>query len=76
MQFIREASDSAIDETSNRRRRQTWGDEDELMAEQEERRRRQKLNKEFKQFAEKIKEVVRLQHSRLVIIHAFVGLVW
>ena len=59
MQFVREATDASIDETSNRRRRQNYGDEDELIAEQEERRRRQKLNKEFKVFAEKISEVVR-----------------
>jgi nucleosome binding factor SPN SPT16 subunit len=58
VQFLREASDAAFDETSNRRRRFHHGDEDELAAEQEERRRRQKLNREFKLFAEKIYEVV------------------
>ena len=58
IQFIREASESAFDETSNRRRRTNWNDEDELAAEQEERRRRQKMNKEFKAFADKISEVV------------------
>ncbi|KAI3637175.1 hypothetical protein MIR68_004881 [Amoeboaphelidium protococcarum] len=56
IQFIREATDASFDETGNRRRR-NFGDEDELMAEQEERRRRQKLNREFKVFAEKIGEV-------------------
>jgi nucleosome binding factor SPN SPT16 subunit len=56
VQFVREATDAQVDETSNRRRRQHYGDDDELMAEQEERRRRQKLNKEFKTFAEKLKE--------------------
>lgn len=57
IQFLREASEAAFDETSNRRRRYQHGDEDELMAEQDERRRRQKLNKEFKAFAEKVHEI-------------------
>jgi nucleosome binding factor SPN SPT16 subunit len=58
VQFIREASEAAFDETSNRRRRTNYNDEDELASEQEERRRRQKMNKEFKAFADKIGEVV------------------
>ncbi|OZJ06388.1 hypothetical protein BZG36_00744 [Bifiguratus adelaidae] len=56
IQFYREASDVQYDETGNRRRRHNYGDEDELEAEQEERRRRAALNREFKQFAEKITE--------------------
>ncbi|ORZ39360.1 FACT complex component Spt16 [Catenaria anguillulae PL171] len=56
VQFYKEVSDAAFDETGNRRRRQTYGDEDELQQEQEERRRRVKLNKEFKDFAEKISD--------------------
>ncbi|OBZ84460.1 FACT complex subunit spt16 [Choanephora cucurbitarum] len=57
IQFYREASDIQFDETGNKRRnRHLYGDEDELEMEQEERRRRANLNKEFKQFAEKIAE--------------------
>lgn len=40
-----------------------YGDEDELESEQEERRRRANLNKEFKTFAEKIAEAVRIKHK-------------
>ncbi|KAI7889566.1 FACT complex subunit-domain-containing protein [Mucor mucedo] len=57
IQFYREASDIQFDETGNKRRnRHLYGDEDELESEQEERRRRANLNKEFRQFAEKIAE--------------------
>ncbi|EIE81524.1 hypothetical protein RO3G_06229 [Rhizopus delemar RA 99-880] len=56
IQFYREASDMQYDETGNKRRRHMYGDEDELESEQEERRRRAQLNREFKQFAEKIAE--------------------
>lgn len=58
VQFYREASDAQFDETGNRRRKYVYGDEDELASEQEERRRRAALNKEFKQFSEKIAEMV------------------
>ncbi|KAG0046982.1 FACT complex subunit spt16 [Gryganskiella cystojenkinii] len=57
VQFYREASDAQFDETGNRRRKYVYGDEDELASEQEERRRRAALNKEFKQFSEKIAEM-------------------
>ncbi|KAI9595339.1 FACT complex subunit spt16 [Syncephalis fuscata] len=57
IQFYREASDNQFDETGNRRRRQHYGDEDELAAEQDERRRRMFLNKEFKQFADRIADM-------------------
>ncbi|KAG5354700.1 FACT complex subunit SPT16 [Yarrowia sp. B02] len=56
VQFYREASDMAFDETGNRKRKYRYGDEDELEAEQEERRRRLQLDKEFKAFSEKISE--------------------
>lgn len=56
VQFYREASDVQFDETGNRKRKYRGGDEDEFELEQEERRRRQLLNKEFKQFAQKIEE--------------------
>ncbi|KAJ3063835.1 FACT complex subunit spt16, partial [Rhizoclosmatium hyalinum] len=54
VQFYREVTDANFDETGNRKRRQNYGDEDEFAAEQEERQRRAALDKEFKQFAEKI----------------------
>ncbi|KAJ3089807.1 FACT complex subunit spt16 [Quaeritorhiza haematococci] len=56
IQIYREVVDASFDETGNRKRRYNYGDEDELMAEQEERRRRAALNKEFKEFAERISE--------------------
>ncbi|EGW35753.1 global regulator of transcription [Spathaspora passalidarum NRRL Y-27907] len=54
VQFYREASDMAFDETGGRKRRYRYGDEDELQQEQEERRRKTLLDKEFKAFAELI----------------------
>lgn len=54
LQFYREASDIAFDETGGRKRRYRYGDEDELQQEQEERRRKALLDKEFKAFAELI----------------------
>ncbi|KZV94038.1 Rtt106-domain-containing protein [Exidia glandulosa HHB12029] len=56
IQFYREASDMQFDETGNRKRKFRYGDEDELELEQQERKRRQALNREFKNFAEKIGE--------------------
>ncbi|KAN0062886.1 FACT complex subunit spt16 [Thecaphora frezii] len=56
VQFYREASDVQFDETGNRKRKYRGGDEDEIELEQEERRRRSQLNKEFKNFAERIAE--------------------
>ena len=46
IQFYREATDLAFDETGNRRRRYKYGDEDELEQEQMERQRRAALNKD------------------------------
>ena len=54
VQFYREATDMAFDETGNRKRKHRYGDEEEFEQEQEERRRRAQLDKLFKQFAEKI----------------------
>ncbi|KAK9376767.1 FACT complex subunit-domain-containing protein [Lipomyces chichibuensis] len=56
VQFYREASDIQFDETGNRKRKYRYGDEDELEAEQEERKRRNALNKEFRNFSEKISD--------------------
>ena len=54
VQFFREATDMAFDETGNRKRKHRYGDEEEFEQEQEERRRRAQLDREFKGFAEKI----------------------
>ena len=54
VQFYREATDMAFDETGNRKRKHRFGDEEEFEQEQEERRRRAHLDKQFKIFAEKI----------------------
>ena len=56
VQFYREATEMAFDETGNRRRKHRYGDEEEFEAEQEERRRRAELDKQFKSFAEKISD--------------------
>ena len=54
IQFYREATDMAFDETGNRKRKHRYGDEEEFEQEQEERRRRTQLDKAFKAFADKI----------------------
>lgn len=62
VQFIREISDTAFEETGNRKRKTRYGDEDEIEQEQEERKRRQMLNKEFQSFAQRISEVAETQN--------------
>ncbi|KAJ9660356.1 FACT complex subunit spt16 [Coniosporium apollinis] len=60
VQFVREATNEQFDETGARKRKHRFGgDEDEFEAEQEERRRRVQLDKEFKNFAEKIADAGR-----------------
>ncbi|RMD44754.1 hypothetical protein DV735_g293, partial [Chaetothyriales sp. CBS 134920] len=59
VQFYREATDMAFDETGNRKRKHRWGDEEEFEQEQEERRRRAELDRLFKSFAEKISDAGR-----------------
>lgn len=54
VQFYREATEMQFDETGNRKRKHRYGDEEEFEAEQEEKRRRAQLDKEFKNFTEKI----------------------
>lgn len=61
VQFYREATDMAFDETGNRKRKHRFGDEEEYEQEQEERRRRTELDKQFKSFAEKIADAGRDQ---------------
>lgn len=59
VQFYREATDMAFDETGNRKRKHRYGDEEEFEQEQEERRRRAELDRVFKGFAEKISDAAR-----------------
>ena len=59
VQFYREATDMAFDETGNRKRKHRYGDEEEFEQEQEERRRRAELDRIFKSFAEKISDAGR-----------------
>ncbi|KAK5071914.1 FACT complex subunit spt16 [Lithohypha guttulata] len=59
VQFYRDATDMAFDETGNRRRKHRFGDEEEFEQEQEERRRRAELDKQFKSFAEKVSDAGR-----------------
>ncbi|KAK5113147.1 FACT complex subunit spt16 [Meristemomyces frigidus] len=54
VQFYREATEMQFDETGNRKRKHRYGDEEEFEAEQEEKRRRAQLDKEFRNFTEKI----------------------
>lgn len=54
VQFYREATEMQFDETGNRKRKHRYGDEEEFEAEQEEKRRRAQLDKEFRNFAERI----------------------
>ncbi|KAF2724711.1 FACT complex protein [Polychaeton citri CBS 116435] len=54
IQFYREATEMQFDETGNRKRKHRYGDEEEFEAEQEERRRRTQLDREFRNFTEKI----------------------
>ncbi|KAI9708840.1 MAG: FACT complex subunit spt16 [Chrysothrix sp. TS-e1954] len=59
IQFYREATEMAFDETGNRKRKHRYGDEEEFEAEQEERRKRTQLNREFKLFAERVSDAGR-----------------
>lgn len=54
VQFYREATEMQFDETGNRKRKHRYGDEEEFEAEQEEKRRRAQLDKEFRNFTERI----------------------
>ena len=54
VQFYREATEMQFDETGNRKRKHRYGDEEEFEAEQEEKRRRAQLDKEFRNFTEKV----------------------
>jgi len=62
VQFLREATEMQFDETGNRKRKHRFGDEEEFEAEQEERRRRTQLDREFKNFAEKISDAGRSEN--------------
>ncbi|KAF2643508.1 SPT16-domain-containing protein [Massarina eburnea CBS 473.64] len=73
VQFVREATDMAFDETGNRKRRHKFGDEEEFEQEQEERRRRAALDKEFKNFAEKIADAARNENVSVDIPYRELG---
>ena len=62
VQFFREATDIAFDDTGNRKRKHRYGDDEEFQQEQDERRRRADLDKTFKSFAEKISDAGREQN--------------
>jgi nucleosome binding factor SPN SPT16 subunit len=66
VQFYREVTDAQVDETGNRKRKYRYGDDDEHEQEAEERRRRAAMNKEFKEFAQKIADAVCLIEFRLM----------
>lgn len=55
--FYREVSEASFDETGNKKRRRRY-DEDEIEDEQEELKHRGRLNKEFKNFADRIADAV------------------
>ena len=73
VQFFREATDIQFDETQNRKRKHRYDDEEEFEAEQEERRRRAALDKEFKNFAEKISEAGRHENVSVDISYRELG---
>ena len=59
VQFYREATEIQFDETGTRKRKHRFDDDDEYAAEEEERRRRAVLDKDFRNFAEKVAEAGR-----------------
>lgn len=65
IQFFREATEMAFDETGNRKRKHRYGDEEEFEAEQEERRRRAELDRHFKAFAERIADAAEKENHHL-----------
>ncbi|KAK4688063.1 FACT complex subunit SPT16, partial [Tremellales sp. Uapishka_1] len=68
MQFYREASDIAFDDTTNgKRRKARYGDEDEIEQEQEDRKRRQELDKLFLNFAKRITDAAQAQQYELEV---------
>jgi nucleosome binding factor SPN SPT16 subunit len=73
VQFVREATEMQFDETGNRKRRNKFGDEEEFEQEQEERRRRAALDKEFKNFAEKIADAARNENVSVDIPYRELG---
>ncbi|KAF2000156.1 SPT16-domain-containing protein [Amniculicola lignicola CBS 123094] len=73
IQFVREATEMQFDETGNRKRRHKFGDEEEFEEEQEERRRRAALDKEFKNFAEKIADAARNENTSVDIPYRELG---
>jgi nucleosome binding factor SPN SPT16 subunit len=73
VQFVREATEMQFDETGNRKRRHKFGDEEEFEQEQEERRRRAELDRQFKNFAEKIADAGRNENVSVDIPYRELG---
>ncbi|ORX35981.1 FACT complex subunit SPT16 [Kockovaella imperatae] len=67
VQFYREVTDMAFDETGGKRRRARYGDEDEIEQEQEDRKHRQLLDKEFSEFAHRIEVQAQAQQFELEV---------
>ncbi|KAB8356399.1 hypothetical protein FH972_023982 [Carpinus fangiana] len=62
VQFYKEATANAFDETGSRKRKHRNGDEDEFEQEQQERRERARHNKDMKAFAERITDAGRSEN--------------
>lgn len=62
LQFYREAIDGTADDTGHGKRKRRYGDEEEFEQEQEERKRRAQVDKEFKQFADRISDAARQEN--------------
>ncbi|KAL5418571.1 hypothetical protein PMIN03_001048 [Paraphaeosphaeria minitans] len=75
VQFVRDATDIQFDETGARakRKHKGYGDEEEFEQEQAERRQRAALDKEFKNFAEKIAEAARNENVSVDIPYRELG---
>jgi len=74
VQFVRDATDITFDETGTRaKRKHKYGDEEEYEQEQAERRQRAALDKEFKNFAEKIADAARNENVSVDIPYRELG---
>ena len=73
VQFYREATDMAFDETGTRKRKHRYGDEDEYEQEQQEQRRREALDREFSGFAKKIQDAATDESIGVDVPHRDLG---
>ncbi|EIW72803.1 hypothetical protein TREMEDRAFT_14082, partial [Tremella mesenterica DSM 1558] len=67
VQFAREVTDLAFDETGGKKRRARYGDEDEIEQEAEERRRRTELDRLFRDFAKQIENAAQRQQYEIEV---------